>query len=424
MRISAHEDEFAALPPGRSGEQGVHSETVRFSSRLGAGSEPQRLLRSVAAFILHAMLIGSGVAWGAWRYATLQQDRELPTPRVEPVSIAPRHHRPDLVDQATAQRILVRLQPRLRNKPAINHVDHALRLWGAASEFEDPESLSGVELRALLLDHRAFSTAWGPAQKPLLMPDTRDPHGVAFRTAIGRAAASHVDHTLAGLAEVGTPLDFPVITPQGERTVRDALRQSLESFSLNQEEYEWSTLAYLLYLPHVKIWTSREGQRITWDRLAERLMRQRLAQGVCFGQHRLYTLAALLIVDESHGLLSTPMRARVIAHLQDATNRLVATQNAEGYWDNTWSGDEWDGPVSPAVGPLGSLADRILATGHAVEWWAYAPKEALPTDDGLSRATRWLIIQLDALTDAQVREYYPFVTHAGRALALWSGTTP
>src|SRR5690606_25666492 len=162
-----------------------------------------------------------------------------------------------------------------------------LRFWGVEATFDDPACLSGVEMRELLLDHRQYGAAWGSEQKPFLIPTAA---GIRVRMQEGDATASHVDHTLACLAEVGTPLDFPVLTPAGETRLRALFDQSLRDFRLNQLEYEWSTLAYALYLPPTRRWFSSEGQEITFDRLARRLMRQRLSLGVCRGHHRLHTL--------------------------------------------------------------------------------------------------------------------------------------
>jgi len=377
---------------------------------------------------LQVVFVGAVVGYGAFRYHELTIDKALPTPDNEPVQIGPLYDRPDVISDEQLVTVLERLKPRLRGlKPQINSVDHALRFWGLPAEFDDPECLSGVEMRELLLDHRAFREAWGSETKPFLVPNTgADTDLIAFRTKSGKATASHYDHTIAGLAEVGTPLDYPVITPLGERPLRAALEYSLREFSLNQEEYEWSTLAFVHYLWRTPKWSSTEGQEITWDRLAERLMRQRLAQGVCYGNHRLHSLVMLLRVDAEHGrILSDEMRQRVITHLQDATNRLVQTQDAEGWWDGHWPGDEWDGPQSQKVdGPFGPDADRLLATGHALEWWALAPVEVLPPDETLTRAGQWLCRSIAALNDNQLKSYYPFLTHAGRALSLWRGQFP
>ncbi len=375
--------------------------------------------------LVHAIVIICGAAYAGLRYERLQLDRQLPTLSNAPRSITPRHQRPSLVTDAELARILDHLKPRLRGRnPKINSVEHALRLWGTDAVFDDEACLSGAELRELLLDHRTFASAWGPKSKPFIMPDTRDPAVIAFRTDAGNATSSHVDHTLACLAEVGTPVDFPVITPRGESTVGRGLELSLRQFSLNQEEYEWSAMVFLHYLGDKKVWTSTEGQQITWDRIADRLMRQRFIQGVCFGQHRLYTLAALLRVDEDERLLSPETRTRVIEHLQMATAALVKSQHAEGWWGGDWPGVERDGPNVPVDGPFGPQADRLLMTGHALEWWAYAPPEALPPEDVLERATRWLVTETDGLTPEQWTRYYPFLTHVGRALALWHGVEP
>lgn len=391
----------------------------------GASPRAGRVGRALLLGLVQAVVVVGGAGYAAYRYHEIQSVRQPPEPRNEPVRYAPRHSQPDALSDAELQRVLRRLTPRLRAaQPKINHVDHALRFWGVAAAFEEAECLSGSELRELLLDHRAFASAWGPQTRPFLIPDTRGEDLLDFRTGPSAAAASHIDHTLAGLAEVGTPLDFPIVAPRGETTLRAALQLSLQAFSLNQEEYEWSALAYLHYLPHVRQWCTTEGQIITWDRLAERLMRQRLAQGVCFGQHRLYALAVLLQADAAQDLLTPAARTRVVAHLSDATARLTATQHADGYWDGGWPGMEADGPPSGETGPLGAQADRLLATGHVLEWWAYAPPEALPPPDVLRRAQRWLLAEIDGLTAAQVRSYYPFLTHAGRALALWHGVEP
>jgi hypothetical protein len=366
-------------------------------------------------------LIGSGVAWGTHRYRDIQLEKTPPVPRNEPLRVAPRYDEPDVVSDEQLARVLEKLKPRLRGKkPKINYVDHALRFWGVEAVFDDPECLSGVEMRELLLDHRQFADAWGPKTKPFLVPDT---YGVEFRTQEGNATASHVDHTLAGLAEVGTPLDYPIYTPKGERRLREVLQQSLHDFSLNQTEYEWSALSYALYLPPVKRWFSTEGQEITFDRLADRIMRQRLAQGVCRGNHRLHTLVMLLRIDEQVPILSEDGRQQIVAYLQDATRRYVESQHEDGYWDGTWPGEEWDGPQAgfTAQNPL---AERILVTGHVLEWWSLSPREILPSHDVVVRAGQWLVRAIDAMTDSQVKADYTFLSHAGRALTLWRGHFP
>lgn len=389
-----------------------------FWSRRGAVS---------TALVAQALIAGAMAMWGVQRYLILEAERSPPQPSIEPTRYEPRYDRPDVVSDEQLQRVLLKLQPRLRGgKPQINHVDHALRFWGAEAKFADKSSLSGEELRRLLLDHRSFTSAWGNKTKPFLLPQTRaDAELLSFRTKSGAATASHVDHTLAALAECGTPLDYPVLTPKGELPLRAAFDQAFREFSLNQVEYEWSSLVFLHYLPHESSWFSTEGQRVTWDLLADRMMRQRLSHGVCYGQHRLHALALLLLADEEQRWLTAEARQRVVAYLQDVTKRLVASQHADGYWDGRWPGDELDGPQPESVvGPLGPMADRLLATGHVLEWWAFAPTEVLPPEEQIIRAAQWLVDTIDHLSESEVRRYYTFLTHAGRSLALWRSQRP
>jgi hypothetical protein len=373
-------------------------------------------------FVQVVAVVGT-LAWGKLEIDREHALRELPQPNQQPRTVRPLRDDPSVVSDETLHQVLWRLRPQFRGpQPKINHVDHALRCWGLAAEFSDPECLSGVELRELLLDNRQFAEAWGPKTAPFIAPDTRGE--LVVRTQQGQATASHVDHTLAGLAEVGTPLDYPVLTPKGEYVVGDILNASLRDFSLNQVEYEWSTLAYLLYLAPRGDWYSTEGQRLNFDRLAERLMRQRRSLGVCGGQHRLHTLAMMLRVDSETPILSPESRAAVVAHLQDATRRLVETQSPEGFWSLEWPGEEEEGLRSAGTGPMGELADRILVTGHVLEWWGVAPEEVQLPREVVVRGAGWLASSILSLTDSQVARFYPFLTHGGRALALWRGREP
>jgi len=369
------------------------------------------------------LLIASGVSWATVRYRSWQSDRTMPVPRNEPLRVNPLYNDPDVVSDAQLISVLTILKPKFRHaRPKINHVDHALRFWGVEAVFDDPESLSGVEMRELLLDHRQFSQAWGTKTDPFLIDES---NGVRLRTQEGLATASHVDHTLAGLAEVGTPLDYPVITSKGERRLRDVLMQALDNFSLNQTEYEWSALAFALYLPPAGHFYSSEGQKITFDMIAERIMRQRLVQGVCRGNHRLHALVMLLRVDEQERILSDSGRKQIIDYLKDVTRRFVENQHTEGFFERRWPGSEWDGsPKGRTETKTEQLVDRLLVTGHVMEWWSLAPPEVQPPREVVVKAGQWLCHTIEGLSERQVKAHYTFLSHAGRALALWRGTFP
>ncbi|MEQ9072047.1 MAG: hypothetical protein RLO18_35250, partial [Gimesia chilikensis] len=139
-------------------------------------------------------------------------------------------------------------------------------------------------MRDILLDHRQFGQVWGDKTRPLLV---RNQNGLRARVQEGLETSSHEDHTLATLAEVGTPVDYPIVLTQGETTLAEMIQESLKSFSLNQVEYEWSALVFALFLDSPQSWLTSEGQRINFDVISDRIMRQKPTQGVCYGNHRL-----------------------------------------------------------------------------------------------------------------------------------------
>ena len=349
------------------------------------------------------------------------RSRREPTLANEPSSVTPRYDVPEVVSDEQLANVLFKLRPRFRHgQPKINHVDHALRCWGAEVFFADPQFVSGDEMRRLLTDHDAFKEAWGDKTRALLIAKEQ---GVAYRNQQGDASASHVDHTLGTLAECGTPLDFPIRLAGRSATLRDVLHQALASFDINQAEYEWTTLAVALYATDGRPWYTPEGDRIDFVRLAQRIMRQKYGQGVCFGNHRLYSLTVLLRLDDEKHLLTVTTRQNILAHLTEATRRLTENQHADGYWDRNWhdlkvtANDE-----DMALG--GPLARRILSTGHALEWWAMAPTELHPPRETLVRASQWLVHEIERMSEKSIADNYTFLSHAGRALALWRGRFP
>lgn len=359
------------------------------------------------------------------RPAAVDQSRREPRLLNQPAFVGPKYDIPEIVSNEQLQQTLAKLRPRFKHaQPKINHVDHALRCWGAEVEFADGQFLSGAEMRRLLTDHEAFKQAWGEKTRPLLQPKGR---GVAVRTQQGDATASHVDHTLATLAECGTPLDHAIRLAGRSATLRDVLRQALASFEINQIEYEWTVLALALYVRDGQPWFTGEGDRLDFDRLVHRVIRQRYGQGVCYGNHRLYSLTILLRLDDEKKLLTAPVRQEVVAHLAEATKRLAAHQHADGYWDRNW----YDLKVEAKDEDLslgGPLARRILATGHALEWWAMVPEslqsELHPPREVIVKAGQWLVTEIGQMDQKAVDANFTFLSHAGRALALWRGTVP
>ncbi|WP_339731838.1 hypothetical protein [uncultured Gimesia sp.] len=374
----------------------------------------------VAGFLsLHILLVGVVVGWGAVRFQEWEAQKKLPQLRLNPLKVVPRYDQPDIVSEQDLAQVLYRLRPQFRGKePRINHVDHALRFWGIEATFDDPKCTSGMEMRDILLDHRRFHQVWGSETKPLLV---QNQFGIRPRVQQGEATSSHEDHTLATLAEVGTPVDYPVVTSKGETTLAAMIQETLSSFSLNQVEYEWSALVFALYIDQPQDWLTTEGQRVNFDTIADRIMRQKPTKGVCFGNHRLHALVMLLRVDEQTPILTKAGRENVIGYLKNITQLLVKNQSEEGYWDKNWDGTKLETSFEKKFTPR---ARRVLATGHAMEWWSLAPPEVLPPEETLQKAGHWLVNTIKEMPDSEIKSSYTFLSHAGRALALWRGKFP
>lgn len=351
--------------------------------------------------------------------ATVNTRPMMPVLHENPRTVRPQYNYDFVVSDQQLNQVLYQLRPKFSpdKPPKTNYVDHALRFWGTKIEFDD-QALDGAQLRELLVNHKTFSAAWGKNETPLL---SMTPHGIAVRTQQGRSTVSHVDHLLGSLAEVGTPLSYKITAANVEGRLIDMVRDGVMNFSLNQREYEWTTLALAFYAADGSSWYSPEGQEINYDYLAKRIMRETQPDGVCYGQHRLYTLTILLRIDDQMrsegGLLSSETRGNILSYLGDMTRRAYQNQSSEGSWDGNWP----DITIPVRDPDTDATSRKVLATGHMLEWWAMAPKELHPPRETIMRAAQWLTRVIIEMEPERIQRNYTFLTHAGRALALWRG---
>jgi hypothetical protein len=168
---------------------------------------------------------------------------------------------------------------------------------------------------------------------------------------------------------------------------------------------------------------------MSFDRIAGRLMREEPSEGVCSGNHRLHALVVFLRMDDQMAaegkerILSPEGRRRIVDYLRGITATYVRHQHADGFWNGKW----------PTANPPGSeptdadgdrLSDRIIVTGHVLEWWSVAPEELQPPRQVKVAAGQWLVRTVDRMSDAEVEGNFTFLSHVGRALAQWRGVIP
>jgi hypothetical protein len=343
--------------------------------------------------------------------------------RNEPLAIAPRHSDPRVVTDEQLLAVLARVLPPTKPVNTNNYV-HALRLWGAKADFQRPDVPTGEDLRRYFLDDAEFRRVAGEATPPLFY---RSPRGVEVRGYDDRAtdqltSSFHTDDLLATLAESGTPLDTPLRLPDGQTTVGELLATSLSTFHLERLEYEWTAIAYARYVFPQRDWRNRFGERITIDTLVGEITGHSPELGPCNGLHRLEALAVLHRANEQVPALRPRTREAALHYMQGASAALAAAQLPDGTWSREWP--RGTAAVALATKSPPSLHDKLLVTGHHLEWLALAPEAAQPPRECVVRAAQWLARALVEMDEKELINAYGPYTHAARALCLWRGVEP
>jgi len=350
--------------------------------------------------------------------------------RNEPTTIGPRYNDPRVVTDAQLAAVLDRVKPPTEPVSTNNFV-HALRLWGSTADFGDAKIPTGGELRDYFLDDTTFRRFAGE-QTPALFYRGRD--GIEVRSYDDRVAdratsSFHTDDLVATLAESDTPLDTPLRLRDGEARVEDLLRTALTRFHLDQLEYEWTAIAFARSVFPQRDWRNKYGEKIDVDRLVDEIVSHPPDLGPCNGLHRLEALAVLNRADEQYRVLRKQTRLKVLLTMKRASLVLAAAQSPDGYWTRQWpqgaaalSDASQKRSAESSNSP--TLHDKLLVTGHHLEWLALAPEEVQPPRENIVRAGQWLARALVEMDQKDLLEAYGPYTHAARALCLWRSVDP
>lgn len=332
-----------------------------------------------------------------------------------PHVVAPTRDDPRVVADEQLLAVLNRVLPK-RSGDRTNVLLHALRLWGDQVRFASQEYFSGEEMRDYFLDDSSFHAIAGDDAPPLY---SSDEGALAVRAweetaADLDSAAAHRNDVLATLAEIGLPLETKISLADGEATIADLLGGALGEFHDRQFEYEWTAISYGRYAFPRASWTNRFGDEQTPRDLVRELLEQPWEQGVCGGTHRLEAAVVLLRVDEEIRRLPVDVRRRLNQYLVDVVQRLHTSQHVDGWWDRTW-------PTGEEPKAASTRTDRLLSTGHHLEWLALAPADVELPREQVVRAAQWLVRSLQEVDEEQLADFYGPYSHAARALCLWRG---
>jgi hypothetical protein len=223
---------------------------------------------------------------------------------------------------------------------------------------------------------------------------------------------------LATLAESGIPLETPLHLRDGEARIADLLTGSMRRYYPGRHEYEWSTIAFARYAHPLSPWRNKYGEKIDVESLVKELTDKPAELGPCDGLHRLEALAVMYRIDEQSPALPPRVKQRMFGYMEQAADRLVKSQSVDGYWSSGWSRPQSAVHSTQSTVAEPSLHDKLLVTGHHLEWLALAPEEVQPPRETIVRAGQWLTRTLLEIDEKTLLQAYGPYSHAARAVPV------
>lgn len=306
---------------------------------------------------------------------------------------------------------------------------HAMRVWGPDCPFATPaHGAQGTSQEALflrILTQNAEFKNWSKvAADHLLTLSDVGVHVVTNGDSLWGAeqTSTHFGKYVLLMAELGIPTDHPLAVVPGQSNVlADVIVDHAWNVHL-ADENDWAAPGLARYLT-VSRWHNRFGQSVSFDDLVSSLTARPLGEGACFGTHMPYALAALLDAHQEAPILSEAAVSAAQRKLTDCKETLTRTQLSDGSWAMDWYDMKTASSHESMI--VGSLqADRVIATGHQLEWMITCPPRFRPDDLVLMRAALYLKRTLPLMEVALEEDYFHWympISHAVRGLLLAHG---
>jgi len=370
------------------------------------------------------LLLLTSIWLGAYRLLANRTSDVAPSlaVRAVPISIHPHPQRCLPIADDDLQKIRDQVQPLDEGLSSSLYL-HALRVFGPNCQYQRGKLSSSSDTLKLFADEAFSRKIFGSA---LMVPT---PYGIRCTSDRSHGKReSHRDYCLAVLSEQGVPIDLPMNVGGKAFTFRDFLKDSIANFHLDQEEIEWTAMAYAMWLPPDRTWTNKFGQRFSFDQLATELLQRPLDRAVCAGGHVVQALIVLARVDDEECSILTPeVRSKVMGRLAESVREVEVTQAADGSWGPDWYerllNHRNDAPAQRTWSIDNSAVEgRLLATSHIAEWLMYLPEELQVPDERLARSGRWLVAQLKDRDSEFVKKNFCPCTHGAIVLQLIRST--
>lgn len=225
---------------------------------------------------------------------------------------------------------------------------------------------------------------------------------------------THPGQVLSALAECQVPLDT-TLGPGAQIRLADLVDNCAKSFRFD-DEIEWRAVALAIYRPSPIRWTTNDGDEVSFDQITRALLQQTRSHNSeaasCWSTHAYYALAMLYQVDRQMPLWKDlSLQDAVVSTLSNASTRLETTLHPDGSWDEYWS--------LPGIsrGVL-STENRLLVTGHHLEWQVVTPAELRASDAVLLSAGEFILRETEKMSVEKRHEKICACSHGLRALLL------
>lgn len=233
---------------------------------------------------------------------------------------------------------------------------------------------------------------------------SRDP---IFQSDVGE---SHRDVCLATFAFLNLPLNTPIQLERKSYTLSDLLSESVASFSFDQKELAWTSMAFAKYLPPQSEWTNRFGEPASFSRLADVLLHTDLNSQSCAGTHIFESLAVLDRADHHQGILDHSARREIDSYLNATIPGILRRQKADGSWDWKWCDNlHNEDPTKSA------FEKSLVVTGHLLEALDRLDDSRRPPPAVFTSGALWCRQAIDSTNIACDGKWICPFTHAAAA---------
>ncbi|QDU49320.1 hypothetical protein [Gimesia panareensis] len=228
--------------------------------------------------------------------------------------------------------------------------------------------------------------------------------------------SEHRDQTLCTLAELDVPLNCTIETREGSLPVADLLTTSISEFHLDQKEISWTVSAFASYLPPQTGWWNRYGEEYSFDTVVQEMMGRKLNRESCRGLHQVMALTKILRIDRKGTILAPEVREALNAYLHGKLAEAVESQLEDGSWPPLWSRSGFSDVYEYT--PEDSNVNRVLVTGHMLEWFHMLPKDIKPPIDVVQAGSLWVLDNLRSVPEETVNNHFCPYTHAVLSLYI------